>query len=173
MTDRGGEILVIGLGSPLMGDDGLGLVALEQLRAAGVPAGVTLADGGTWGLNLLPMIEAADRVLFLDAVHGGLKPGQVSILERKVIPQHLQTKLSPHQIDLREVLAVAEFRGTLPKEMLVVGMEPESVELRTGLSPVIQGHLTDLLHAVRAQLEEWGGRDEISPSIHPPAPCMN
>ncbi len=164
---------MIGLGSPLMGDDGLGLVALEMLRAEGVPEGVILADGGTWGLNLLPMIEAVDRVLVIDAVHGGLTPGQVAILEREVIPRYLQTKLSPHQIDLREVLALAEFRGTLPAQMVVCGMEPESVEMRIGLSPVIQRSLADLVDAVRAQLEEWGRRDEISPSIHVPAPCMN
>jgi hydrogenase maturation protease len=170
MTDLRFGTLVIGLGSPLMGDDGLGLVALEQLRAEGVRDGVTLADGGTWGLNLLPMIESAERVLFIDAMHGGMRPGQVAILEGEAIPRFLQTKLSPHQIDLREVLAVAEFRGTLPGEMVVFGMEPESVEMRTGLSPVVLDRLADLVSAVRARLEEW---DEISSSTHRPAPCMN
>ncbi len=156
MTEPRGGTLVIGLGSPLMGDDGLGLVALERLRAGGVPVGVTLADGGTWGLNLLPMIEAADRVLFIDAVHGGWKPGQVACLEGDAIPRFLQTKLSPHQIDLREVLAVAEFRGTLPDELVVYGMEPDSVVLRTGLSPVVERRLAELVSAVRAQLRAWG-----------------
>lgn len=172
MTDTSVPILVIGLGNPLMGDDGLGLVALERLREEGVPNGVTLADGGTWGLNLLPMIEAAHRVLFIDAVNGGMKPGQVAILEREVIPRFLQTKLSPHQIDLREVLAVAEFRGTLPAEMVVCGMEPESVEMRTELSPVAQSRLADLVTAVRVQLVAWGHGDAVS-RPHPPAPCMN
>lgn len=170
MTDRRRGTLVIGLGSPLMGDDGLGLVALEQLRAEGVRDGVTLVDGGTWGLNLLPMIESADRVLFLDAVHGGMRPGQVAILVGEAIPRFLQTKLSPHQIDLREVLALAEFRGTLPGELVVFGMEPASVEMRTGLSPVVQDRLADLIGAVRTQLEEW---DHISSSTHCSAPCMN
>ena len=170
--DRSGGTLVIGLGSPLMGDDGLGLVALERLRAEGVRDGVTLADGGTWGLNLLPMIESADRVLFIDAVHGGMKPGQVAILESDVIPRFLQTKLSPHQIDLREVLALAELRGTLPAEMVVCGMEPESVEMRTGLSPVVERNLGELVRAVRAQLAEWGHHGDGASPIGV-ARCMN
>lgn len=164
---------MIGLGSPLMGDDGLGLVALERLRSEGVPDGVTLADGGTWGLNLLPMIEAADRVLFIDALHGGMKPGQVARLEGDAIPRFLQTKLSPHQIDLREVLAVADFRETLPERMVVFGMEPESVVLRTGLSPVVQGHLSELVNAVRRQLVEWGHQGAVPSLIGGGAPCMN
>ena len=69
--------LVIGLGNPLMGDDGLGLAALERLAADWVlPPGVELVDGGTWGLNLLPLLEAADQVLFLDAVDVGKAPGE-------------------------------------------------------------------------------------------------
>ena len=51
-----------------MGDDGLGLAALERLRMEGVAADVELVDGGTWGLTLLPIIESAARVLFLDAI---------------------------------------------------------------------------------------------------------
>ena len=58
----GGGTVVIGLGNPLMADDGLGIAALERLRAAGAPSGVELVDGGTWGMNLLPVIEAAGTI---------------------------------------------------------------------------------------------------------------
>ena len=63
---------VIGLGNPLMGDDGFGLVALERIREEWRLEGdVELADGGTWGMSLLPLIENADRVILLDAIAAG------------------------------------------------------------------------------------------------------
>ena len=63
--------VIIGLGNPLMGDDGAGLVALEVLRDGWVLDGVTLVDGGTWGMSLLPDIEDADRIIFVDAIVAG------------------------------------------------------------------------------------------------------
>ncbi len=116
MNEPGGRTVVLGVGNPLMGDDGLGLAALESLRHGWrLPPTVELVDGGTWGLTLLPAIEAADRLLLIDAIDtGGAPPGTLHQLERDAIPRHLATKLSPHEVDLREVLALAELRGNAP-----------------------------------------------------------
>ncbi|HMA40999.1 MAG TPA: hydrogenase maturation protease, partial [Gemmatimonadales bacterium] len=78
----GGGTVVIGLGNPIMADDGVGIAALERLRAAGAPAGVELVDGGTWGMNLLPIIEAAGKLLLMDAIDDGGEPGTLHVLER-------------------------------------------------------------------------------------------
>ena len=87
MTDARRRTLVIGLGNPLMGDDGIGLAALEQLGGSRqLPGGVELVDGGTWGMNLLPLIEDADRVVFLDAIDAGHSPGALIELEREQLP---------------------------------------------------------------------------------------
>jgi hydrogenase maturation protease len=159
--------LVIGLGNPLMGDDGLGLAALERLGAEWVvPSGVQLIDGGTWGLNLLPLIEAADQVLFLDAVDAGKPPGVAVELTGDELPAGLGHKLSSHQIDLREVLALARLRGTLPRTMVCLGLQPSSIELRTGLSPAVRDRLDALVAATAARLATWGHqpRRRLAPS---------
>lgn len=152
-----GETVVIGLGSPLMGDDGLGLVALEALRESRAfdPEPV-FVDGGTWGMNLLPVIEAAERLLFLDAIRAGGIPGEAVVLERDALPRGLGIKLSPHQIDLQEVLALAELRGRLPRQSVAIGLEPERVELGCELSPVVAGGLEALLDRVDERLAAWG-----------------
>ena len=158
MTGRA-RVLVIGLGNPLMGDDGLGLAALERLRSGPtLPESVELVDGGTWGLNLLHRIESAEQVLFLDAVNAGRAPGETVIMEREELPRLLGVKLSPHQIDLREVLALAELRETLPKTMAALGLQPASVELRAGLSPAVAERLDTLVGAARDRLRAWGHR---------------
>jgi hydrogenase maturation protease len=164
--------LVIGLGNPLMGDDGLGLAALDRLRETWrLPPAVALLDGGTWGLNLLPPVEGAREVLFLDAVRAGRTPGTLVQLERPELPRTLGVKLSPHQVDLREVLAVLELRGTVPATMVCLGIEPASVALHAGLSPDIADRLDSLVEAAALQLRAWGHvlerlpQYDLSPSI--------
>jgi hydrogenase maturation protease len=149
--------LVVGLGNPLMGDDGLGLAALDRLHATWrLPPAVVLHDGGTWGLTLLHSIEAADKVLFLDAVRTGQEPGTLVELERRDLPGTVGIKLSPHQIDLREVLALLELRGTAPPTMVCLGLEPARVELHAGLSPCVAGRLDMMVEAAARRLRAWG-----------------
>jgi hydrogenase maturation protease len=153
----GGSTVVLGLGSPLMGDDGLGLVALEALRArARLVPEPEWVDGGTWGMNLLPTIESAEHLLLLDAIRADRRPGELIVLEREALPRGLGVKLSPHQIDLQEVLALAELRGRLPMEAVAMGLEPARVELGCGLSPVLDASLDALLDRVVDQLVRWG-----------------
>lgn len=151
-----GGTVVIGLGNPLMGDDGLGLAALDRLRADGATADVELVDGGTWGLTLLPIIESARRVLFLDAIERGGPAGALHILERDEIPRYLATKISPHQVALQDVLALAELRGTLPAETVAIGLEPARLAMGCGLSEPVARRLDAMIAAARERLTRWG-----------------
>lgn len=149
---------VIGLGNPLMGDDGFGLVALARLRDEWTLDGVELADGGTWGMSLLPLIEDADRVVLLDAIASGADPGDVVVLERERLPIYLTRKLSPHQVDMRDVLATAEWRGKLPEETVAIGVEPSVVKMGLELSPEVEKAVDAAIWVVIARLIQWGHR---------------
>jgi hydrogenase maturation protease len=142
-----------------MADDGTGLAALERLREGWVfPEGVELVDGGTWGMNLLPLIEATTRLVLVDSIRAGRPAGTLTVLERADLPRYLGHKLSPHQIDLREVLALAELRGSLPAEAVAIGLEPARVELSTDLSEPVAAALDDLVARVVERLKAWGYR---------------
>jgi hydrogenase maturation protease len=151
---------VIGLGNPLMGDDGFGLVALARLRDEWTLEGVELADGGTWGLSLLPLVEDAERLVLLDAIAAGVSPGEVVVLERDRLPIYLSRKLSPHQVDMRDVLAVAEWRGKLPAETVAIGVQPQLVEMGLGLSPAVDRAVETAVGLVIERLLQWGHRCE-------------
>ena len=148
--------VVIGLGNPLMGDDGVGLAALAQLRDEWRLDGVELVDGATWGLALLPVIEDAERLVLVDAIAAHGQPGDIVELSRDRLPIYLSRKLSPHQVDLRDALAVAELRGRLPNDVVAIGVQPAAVTLGTELSAPVARQLDNLVRAVVAQLERWG-----------------
>jgi hydrogenase maturation protease len=151
------ETVVLGVGSPLMGDDGLGVAVVERLREAWEgDASLALLDGGTWGMRVLPFIESASRLLIVDAIRNGGPPGALVRLERDEIPRHLRQKVSPHQIELGEVLAVAELRSTFPPEVVALGIEPAVIELHDGLSGQVEERVPELVDAIEHQLEAWG-----------------
>jgi hydrogenase maturation protease len=151
--------LVLGLGNPIMGDDGFGLAVLERLQTGWLlPPEIETVDGGTWGMKLLPLIEEAGRPLVLDAINAGLDPGSPVALGRADLPRYFAHKLSPHQIDLREVLALAELRGTLPAELVALGAQPARLELVAELSPVLADQVEAIAELAVARLECWGHR---------------
>lgn len=160
MSDgRRGQTLVIGLGNPIMGDDGAGLAALERLeREWRLPAGVVPVDGGTWGMRLLPLLEDAGAVLLLDAIDAGRAAGTLIVLEREELPRMLGHKLSPHQIDLSEVLALGELRGSLPTRLAAIGIQPARIEMSASLSPEVASGLAAMAAAATARLAAWGHR---------------
>jgi len=158
------RIVVIGLGNPLMGDDGFGIVALDRLRSEWqFDDSVELVDGGTWGLTLLPIIECADHLLLLDAIRADRAPGTIVLFQGQDVPRRLSTKLSPHQIDVREILALAEFRGTMPRALIALGVEPAVVELHDGLSHMVQARVDQVVALAVDRLRIWGASCVLAP----------
>ncbi len=163
--------VVLGLGNPLMSDDGVGLAALARLRDEWRLEGVELVDGATWGLSLVPVIEDATRLLLVDAIAAGLEPGTLVELEQERLPIYLSRKLSPHQVDMRDALAVAAWRGHLPREVVAIGIQPESLALGTAITPRVARSLDALVAAAIRRLEAWGHACAPAhpPSAHPPS----
>ena len=152
-----GPTLVVGLGNPLMTDDGIGLAALARLDSEwDLPEGVELIDGGIWGLRLLPEIEDAGRLLLIDAIDVDRKAGEVIVLEIEEIPMFLSAKLSPHQVGVRDVLALAALRGRLPAETVAMGIQPARIEMGTEISDETKASMDALLERVFDRLVLWG-----------------
>jgi len=140
-----------------MGDDGLGLVALERLRAEfSSDPSLDWIDGGTAGLALLPALESARRVLLLDAIEFGSAPGTRIEIDGPDLPRRLSAKLSPHQVDVGELLALAALRDTEPPVLVAFGVQPACVALGVGLSAPVSAALDGLIADAGARLRAWG-----------------
>jgi hydrogenase maturation protease len=156
MSDGPGALL-LGLGNPLMGDDGLGLAALERLeRDWSLPSEVRLIDGGTLGLSLLPLLEAAGDVVILDAIDSGGRPGDLVVLEREALPMSLAQGVSVHEDGLAQLLAVSDLRATLPERLVAIGLQPGRVAMGAPLSDEVERGLDGLVQAALARLAAWG-----------------
>jgi len=119
-----------------MEDEGVGVRCLEALeRDYEVPEGVLCIDGGTSGLELLPEIEGVEHLIVLDAIAAGRAPGTVMRLVDGEVRAVFTTKLSPHQSGIKDLLATLTLMGRPPGRVVVIGVEPYSLELSLDLSP--------------------------------------
>jgi hydrogenase maturation protease len=129
-------VLVLGLGNVLLGDDGVGPALLQKVCAlyAGAP-GVECIDGGTQGMALLGYLAGREAVIILDAYAGGQTAGAVSVLEGpEVLGCGVTRSTTAHEGNAGELLAVAHLLGELPKNIFLIGIEPERVRTELGLS---------------------------------------
>jgi len=149
--------LVLGIGNLVMSDDGVGVQVLQRMqRECRFQAGVELLDGGTLGLDLLPRLEGVDHLLVVDAVETGKAPGTLVRLVDDEIPQALATKVSPHQMGLQDLLVVARLQGFAPQEMVLWGVQPESIEMGMELSDPVNSQVEILIEKTLEELKRWG-----------------
>lgn len=151
------SILVLGIGNILNNDEGIGVHAARTLQAKYPdPAGFVIHDGGTLGLNLLPLVDDATHLLILDAVDAGREPGALIELVGEQIPLFGGAKLSEHQLTFQEVLGLALLRGTLPPQLRLIGVQPADLSVGVGLSTAGEAALPAMVAAAEAVLRRWG-----------------
>jgi hydrogenase maturation protease len=150
-------VLVLGIGNLIMSDDGVGMRVVEQLaKRYRIPEGVQLLQGGTLGLNLLPDLQGVERLLVVDALETGEPPGTLLRLAGDEIPLAFETRFSPHEMGLKDLLTVAALMGESPHEVVLWGIQPERLDLGEELSPTVAALLDDLTARVAEELGRWG-----------------
>ena len=168
---RDETIVVLGIGNVLWADEGFGVRAVEALDAGwSFAPQVQLVDGGTQGLYLIQHVQAARRLLILDAIDYGLAPGTLKLVEGDEVPRFLGAKkMSLHQTGFQEVLALAQLTGHYPEQLLLIGCQPEELEDYGGsLRPVVKQALARALDLALDRLRAWGAAPV--PRAAPPVP---
>ncbi len=143
--------LVLGLGNLVHADDGVGIHAIIRLQK---DSRVPPEDGGTQGLSLIPHISRFERLLVIDAVDVGEKPGTVIRLEGSAV-QDLPGKPSVHQLGFADLVIGLKLLAELPEEVIVIGVQPQSTDWSSELTEPVRECMDQLLAVVIAQLETW------------------
>ena len=126
--------IYIGCGNELRGDDAAGLLVARHLRSLGLNACEHTGDG----LNLIQLWEPASEVVLVDAVVAGGLPGKVSFWDGKAAP--VETGLfhcSSHSLGVAEAIEMARLLGSLPKQLLIYGIEGKQFEVGTTPSAAV------------------------------------
>ena len=146
------QILILGIGNLLLSDDGVGVQTVWRLQQKQLPEEVQVVDGGTCGLDLLQFLEGVDRLIIVDAIKAGQPPGTLIRMANEEVPAYLALKVSPHEIGLPELLFTAKLRDIYPPEVVVLGVQPESLETGVDLSPVVAAQVDVLVEKILAEL---------------------
>jgi hydrogenase maturation protease len=148
---------VLGIGNIILSDEGVGVRAAEALEAGyALPAHVEVIDGGTAGMELLGPLAGVDLLLVLDAIKAGREPGTVVTLVGTEVPVFFRSKLSPHQIGISDVLAGLAFSGEAPRDLVLIGCEPDSLELGLELTPTVAARVPEMVRLAVAELARRG-----------------
>lgn len=149
--------VVLGIGNTILSDEGVGVRAAEALlERFDPPENVEVIDGGTAGMELLEPLSNLDLLIVLDAVKRGQPPGSLVKLDGAEVPVFFRSKLSPHQISICDVLASLEFIGDKPKDMVLIGVEPASLELGLELTPAVAARIPGMVDLAAAELAARG-----------------
>lgn len=143
------KILVIGVGSVLRGDDGIGVRAIEALEKEVLPDNVTVEAGDLSGLDLLKYFGDYPRVIVIDAATMGEKPGAIKVFTPDEIkPATFKDKSSTHGIGLIETLTLAK-ELELDNEIIIVGIEPVTMEYSLELTDTIRSRIPEIISTVK------------------------
>ncbi len=150
LSDR---ILVLGIGNYLMGDEGVGVHAIHALSKMDLPKNVDILDGGTGSFDLMPILAKYPIVIFIDATMDGKTPGTLSVIYPKFAAD-FPTVLSAHDVGLKDMIDALEFKGELPKIILVTVTIKDMMPMTIKLTDDINAAIPSLTARVLEIIEE-------------------
>lgn len=148
------EVVVIGLGNPLMTDEGVGIHLIAKLTAGAEFPDVGFHDLGTSGTRVLHAIAGKRKAIFVDCALMGEKPGVI----RRFTPEDVYSvknlgQFSLHEGDLFSILELSRRLGECPGEIIIFGIQPQAVLPGRALSPVLLAKLDKYVASVTAELQ--------------------
>lgn len=153
------KIAVIGLGNILMGDEGVGVRIIHELQKNHflLPASylLELIDGGTAAFDVILSLDSVDKLIIIDAVKNGGKPGEIYRFGNlsALLCQTDEKSLSLHDVNLIDALKMADKLKKLPRETVLIGIEPKEIKLDMELSEDIKSKIPEIIKIVLSEVQ--------------------
>ena len=152
------KTIVVGIGNPILGDDGIGIHIIRDLKnQQHIPSDVVVDEAQTGGMNLLDIISGYDHAILVDAVAiADRAHGEVIRFQIDELPTvHSQ---NPHDVSLPEALRLAETLGdtNIPKDITIIGVNLKNIprEFSDVLSPEIKKCIPQAVDMVILELQK-------------------
>lgn len=150
--------LVLGIGNTLLGDEGAGVHAINELQERNNALDeVEFLDGGTLSFTLAASVEDCDNLIVIDAAELQSPPGTVRTFIDEDMDRFLgsQRKRSVHEVSLMDLLGVALLSGRLPRRRALIGIQPQYVDWATQPTPAVAAGIGDACMTAENLLREW------------------
>ncbi|MCC6412204.1 MAG: hydrogenase maturation protease [Saprospiraceae bacterium] len=151
MEDIKDNVLFLGIGNYLMGDEGVGVFIAQKLSNGSLPPGAAVLDGGTGGFHLMGAMESHPFVIMADATLDGRPAGTI----RRIAPRFssdFPRAMSTHDVGLRDVVEAMSIRETLPKILLYVISVEDVQPMTIGLTPAVEAAAEEIIAEVESLL---------------------
>ncbi len=136
-----------------MGDDGTGIHVIEALGKEKLPENVKVFDCATRAFDVLECIDGCDKAVIVDAYKKGGASGSVYRFSfDPACTMDESVNLSMHDINFIDALKAGKEIYKLPAEIVIIGVEPEVLECRLGLSSKLNDALSGIIEAVKSEI---------------------
>lgn len=151
------KLLVLGVGNILMMDEGIGVHAVHELlkeKEIWPEEELDIIDGGTFTQDIFYLFVEYEKILVLDIVKGGSRPGTIYRLTEDNLRQNQKQTLSLHDIDLLDSLSMAELASGRKPELHVLGIEPEKINWDMKLTPTLDALFPQYVELARREISQ-------------------
>jgi len=152
------KIGVVGIGNLICGDEGFGIHTVNYLEDNYIfPDNVIIKDAGTAGIYLSPFLEECDPVFVIDVVDIDAEPGSMHYYSTEDVKLgNIQTKMSPHQLGLLEILEICKLRDAAPECVEFYCVVPKDLDTSMELSDAVAPRVVEIAEMVLARLKKEG-----------------
>jgi hydrogenase maturation protease len=169
-SERLRSILIAGVGNAWLRDDGFGGEVARRLEQRELPAGVSVMDAGTGGLDLAyEVMRGYDALVILDVSRQGGEPGTLYVMEpdEESVQGSIEDgeAINPHGMDPQTVLRFVKSVGAWPGKVVVIACEPADVEeMGWGLSEQVEEAVQRAVDLVVQTVDELRSEAAVQPA---------
>lgn len=157
------RLRVIGVGQRYRGDDEIGLIVAEQVRAL-APSHVEILTENADAARLLGAFAGADACIAIDSARGGGAPGAILRLDADRIPAINGAGASSHGNALAEAIALGQALGDLPAWIRVVAVVGSNFRLGDAMNAAVLAAVPGAVTAVLDELSAAADRGADGPN---------
>jgi hydrogenase maturation protease len=153
------RILVLGLGNPILSDDGVGIYAAQAASFLFSHPQVTYQESSLAGFGFLDTISGFDKVIIADSINWQKKPpGTVTVLKFEDLKDQPYLR-NFHNLSLAGTLALADQMGVpRPKEIVIFAVEVEDCStFSERCTPQVEKAIPEVAQMIVEQLKSWLG----------------
>ena len=157
---NGNEILILGIGNYLMGDEGVGVHFVNSIDESEFPKNITFMDGGTGGFLLIPYLESHPIAIIIDATMDGKEAGTITLLKPK-FSNDFPLSLSGHNFGLKDMVEILTMFERMPDIYLYTVSIDHMDPMVTELSPKVQASLTNVKNKILDLIDELKTKNSL------------